>query len=61
LTTQETNFSQTSRSDFLLDLHSNGHKYIVGWDANDLHDHNDVMELLEESEMIDAFIDFFPE
>jgi hypothetical protein len=51
----------TDLKDFLLDLHSDGHKYIVGWDANDPHDHNDVMELLEETEMIDAFIDFFPE
>jgi hypothetical protein len=33
----------------------------VGWDANDPHDHDDIMELLEETEMIDAFIDFFPE
>jgi hypothetical protein len=48
----------TDLKDFLLDLHSDGHKYIVGWDANDLHD---IMELLEETEMIDAFIDFFPE
>jgi hypothetical protein len=33
----------------------------VGWDANDPHDHADIMELLEETEMIDAFIDIFPE
>jgi hypothetical protein len=51
----------TDLKDFLLNLHSDGHKYIVGWDANDPHDHDDIMELLEETEMIDAFIDFFPE
>jgi exonuclease III len=47
--------------DFLLDLNTDGHLYIVGWDANDAHSSDDVATLLEEANMADAFTDFFDE
>jgi hypothetical protein len=47
--------------DFLLDLKNDGQLYIVGWDANDAHFSDDVTTFLEDTDMADAFTDFFDE
>ena len=46
---------------FLLDLKDNGNKYIIGWDANAPHDEPEIMDLLQETNMVDPFTDFFTE
>jgi hypothetical protein len=40
-------------------LKNNGNKYIVRWDANESHDSDTIMDLLQETEMVDAFLKFF--
>ena len=46
---------------FLLDLKENGNKYIIGWDANAPYDEPEIMDLLQETDMVDPFTDFFAE
>jgi hypothetical protein len=57
--TKTTHVIKSSVMAFLNKLKDNSDKNIVGWDANELHDIDTVMDLLQETEMIDAFLDFF--
>lgn len=44
---------------FLLKLKEQDHHYIVGWDANASHLSDDVFDLLDDTDMVDGFTDFF--
>jgi hypothetical protein len=46
---------------FLLDLKKNGNKYIIGWDANAPYDEPEIMDLLQETDMVNPFTEFFAE
>jgi hypothetical protein len=44
---------------FLQDIRTAGNEYIIGWDANSPHDDDDIIDFLQDTNMIDAFDDFF--
>jgi hypothetical protein len=44
---------------FLTEIRKAGADYILGWDANTAHDHNDIQDFLQDHDMVDAFTDFF--
>jgi hypothetical protein len=44
---------------FINKLKDKGNKYIVGWDTNESHNSDTVIDLLQETEMVDTFLEFF--
>jgi hypothetical protein len=46
---------------FLTKIRSNGSDYILGMDANDPCDHDDIQDFLQDHDMVDAFSDFMEE
>jgi hypothetical protein len=47
-------------SAFLNKPKDKGDKYIVGWDSNEPHTSDTVIDLLQETEIVNAFLEFFP-
>jgi hypothetical protein len=43
---------------FLMKIRSDGSNYILGMDANDPYNHDDVQDFLQDHDMVDAFSDF---
>jgi hypothetical protein len=43
---------------FLSQLCDDGSEYILGWDANTPHNHDDIQDFLQDHDMVDAFSDF---
>ena len=46
---------------FLMKIRSDGSDYILGMDANDPYNHNDIQDFLQDHDMVDAFSDFMEE
>jgi hypothetical protein len=48
-------------SKFLTMIRTAEADYILGWDANTAHDHNEIQDFLQDHDMTDAFTEFFDE
>jgi hypothetical protein len=46
---------------FLTTIRTAGADYILGWDANTAHDHDEIQDFLQDHDMTDAFTEFFDE
>jgi hypothetical protein len=46
---------------FLTEIREQGAKYILGWDANESHDHSNIQDFLQKHDMVDAYSDFYDE
>ena len=46
---------------FLNEIQADRSEYIVGWDANTPHDNDEIIDLLLDTDMVDAFDDFLDE
>jgi hypothetical protein len=44
---------------FLTMIRMAGADYILGWDANTAHDHDEIQDFLQDHDMTDAFTEFF--
>jgi hypothetical protein len=44
---------------FLTKIRTSGADYILGWDANTAHDHDEIQDFLQDHDMVDAFTEFF--
>jgi hypothetical protein len=46
---------------FLTKIRTSGADYILGWDVNTAHDHDEIQDFLLDHDMVDAFTEFFDE
>jgi hypothetical protein len=46
---------------FLTTIRTAGADYILGWDANTAHDHDEIQDFLQDHDMTHAFTEFFDE
>jgi hypothetical protein len=46
---------------FLTKIRTSGADYILSWDVNTAHDHDEIQDFLQDHDMVDAFTEFFDE